>query len=695
MDRAVPPRADLSRLLRPRSIAVFGGRPAAEVIRQCRRMGFDGEIWPVHPRLAEVEGLKVYRSAADLPDAPDAAFIAVNRDLTIEAMAALAARGAGGAVAYASGFAEIPQGGVDRQARLIAAAGAMPFFGPNCYGFINYFDGVLLWPDQHGGERVARGVAIITQSGNMGVNLTMQRRALPLGYLVTLGNQASIGLPRMIEAALDDTRVTAIGLHIEGIDDAPAFANAAARARRQGVPLVALKIGRSRAGAWLAVSHTASVAGHDAAFDAFFERVGVVRVHSLPVLLETLKLLHAVGPLPGRDIASLSCSGGEAALIADAAEGKKVRFRPLDASQAARVAATLPELVTVSNPLDYHTFHWGNEAALTETFAAMMAANYDMTVLILDFPRGDRCDDAAWDASVRALAAASQRTGKRVGIVATLAEAMPEARAKALLEAGIVPFLGIDDALSAIEAGAAAGSASCNEAAARAAFAPVVKGGEVRTFTEWDGKCRLAAYGVAVPEGRVVATAEEAVSAAEALGFPVVLKALGAEIAHKTEIGAVKLDLRDATAVAEAAAALGGLVDSLLVERMVIGAVAELLVGVRREPGLGFYLVLGSGGVMVELIEDTRLLMMPATREEVVEAIASLKIARLLGGYRGKPKGDVNAVVAAALALQAFALDNACRLLELEVNPLIVRAAGRGAVAADVLIRFLEEESRG
>jgi succinyl-CoA synthetase beta subunit len=222
-----------------------------------------------------------------------------------------------------------------------------------------------------------------------------------------------------------------------------------------------------------------------------------------------------------------------------------------------------------------------------------------------------------------------------------------------------------------------------------------VKGGEVRTFTEWDGKCRLAAYGVAVPEGRVVATAEEAVSAAEALGFPVVLKALGTEIAHKTEIGAVKLDLRDATAVAEAAAALGGLVDSLLVERMVIGAVAELLVGVRREPGLGFYLVLGSGGVMVELIEDTRLLMMPATREEVVEAIASLKIARLLGGYRGKPKGDVNAVVAAALALQAFALDNACRLLELEVNPLIVRAAGRGAVAADVLIRFLEEESRG
>jgi acetate---CoA ligase (ADP-forming) len=713
MDRAVQPPVNLSRLLRPRSIAVVGGRPAAEVIRQCRRMGFDGEIWPVHRRLEEVEGLKVYRSAADLPEAPDAAFIAVNRDLTIETMAALAARGAGGAVAYASGFAELGQRGAALQAKLIAAAGAMPFLGPNCYGFINYFDGVLLWPDQHGGERIARGVAIITQSGNIGLNLTMQRRALPLGYLVTLGNQATVGLSRAIEAALDDTRVTAIGLHIEGIDDAVAFANAAARARRQGVPLVALKVGRSRAGAVLAVSHTASVVGQNSAVSDFLERVGAVRVHSLPALVETLKLLHVLGPLPGRDIASLSCSGGEAALIADAAEGKKVRFRALDAAQSAQVAGTLPELVTVSNPLDYHTFHWGDEAALTGTFAAMMAANYDMTVLILDFPRTDRCDDASWDVAVRALAAASRVTGKRAGVVATLAEAMPESRAKALLQAGIVPLSGIDDALSAIEAAATVGelakrshpgtlnapsSASRKEAALTAAgpiFAPAAAGGIARTLTEWDGKRALAAYGLNLPEGRVVATAEEAASAAASLGFPVVLKALGADIAHKTEMGAVKLDLRDATAVAGAASAMRGFGDALLVERMVSGVVAELLVGVGREPGLGFHLVLGSGGVLVELVGDTKLLMMPATREEIVEAIASLRVAKLLDGYRGRPKGDLEAAVAAVLAVQGFAVDNARRLVELEVNPLIVRAAGSGAVAVDVLVRFLEEESRG
>jgi len=657
-------------------------------------MGFDGALWPVHPRLDEVEGLKAFRSVADLPDAPDAAFLAVNRDLTIEAMAALAARGAGGAVAYASGFAEIAKGGAERQAKLIAAAGAMPFFGPNCYGFINYFDGVLLWPDQHGGERVARGVAIITQSGNMGVNVTMQRRALPLGYLVTLGNQASIGLARMIEAALDDARVTAIGLHIEGIDDVPAFAKAALRARNMGIPLVALKIGRSPAGARLAVSHTASVAGQDAAVDAFFEKVGVVRVHSLPVLLDALKILHAFGALSGRDIASLSCSGGEAALIADAAEGKRVRFRALDTAQAARVAATLPELVTVSNPLDYHTFHWGNEPALTETFAAVMAADYDMTLLILDFPRGDRCDDTAWDASVRALVAASRRTGKRAGIVASLPEAMPEPRAKAILEAGVAPLSGIDDALSAIEAAARAGELA-NRPSSAPLFAPLVRGEKTIALTEWDGKCRLAAYGIAIPEGRVVTTAEAAVSAAEVFGYPVVLKALGSEIAHKTEMGAVKLDLRDRAGVVEAAAALAGLGEKLLLERMVIGGLAELLIGVRREPGLGYCLVLGWGGVMVELIEDTRLLLLPATREDIVDAFASLKVAKLLKGYRAKPKGDVEAVVAAALALQAFAIDNADRLLELEVNPLIVRAAGRGAVAADVLVRFIEEESRG
>ena len=679
---------DLTRLLRPRSIAVFGGKQAAEVVKQNLGLGFDGPIWPVHPSHGEVAGLQAYRSVEELPGVPDAAFIAVNRHLSIDVAGALSARGCGGAVCYASGFSEAGEDGSDLQARLIAAAGEMPFVGPNCYGIINYLDGVLLWPDQHGGKRVERGVAIVTQSGNIAVNLTMARRAVPIGYLIAIGNQAQTGLSDMIEALLEDDRVTAIGLHIEAIDDPAAFARAAARAKAKGVPIVALKTGSSAAGARLTVSHTASLAGADAVVDAYLRRAGVARVHSVPVLLETLKILHLGGPLGGRDIASMSCSGGEAALIADTVERYGLDFRALDAAQAAAVGATLPALVTISNPLDYHTFTWANEPALTETFSAMMAAGFDMTLLLLDFPRTDRCSDADWDAVCRALIAAAKRTGARAGIVASLPESMPEARAEALAAEGIVPFLGIDDALAAIAAAADAGRLMQMPAAEWPESAAASAEGSV-TLTEWQGKRLLAGYGLGVPDASLAQSPAEAVEAAETLGYPLVLKAVGATLTHKTELGAVKLNLRNADAVAGAAKALAGLGDALLVERMVPDAVAELIIGIDRDPVFGPYLIVGSGGILVELVGDGRLLLLPASRDEIVQAIGSLKVATLLKGYRGKPAGDIDAAVEAVLAIQRFALATSDRLLELDVNPLIVRP--EGAVAVDVLIRLARE----
>ncbi|MGO4721791.1 MULTISPECIES: acetate--CoA ligase family protein [unclassified Inquilinus] len=684
-----PRRFDLSRLLRPRSIAVIGGKPAAEVIRQSRRMGFAGEIWPVHPQHDMVEGLPAFRSVADLPDAPDAVFLGINRHATVEITAALAARGAGGAICYASGFSEVGAEGADLQAGLVAAAGAMPVLGPNCYGVINYLDGALLWPDQHGGQRVERGVALVTQSSNIAINLTMQRRGLPIAYVATLGNQAVAGLGEMVEAFLDDPRVTAIGLHIEGLADPAALARAAARARRQGVPILALKTGRSPEGARLTLSHTASLAGADAVMDAFLQRIGVVRVTSLPVLLEALKLLHVVGPLPGRDIASMSCSGGEAALIADAVLGTGLRFRPLDAAQTARVATTVSALVTVSNPFDYHTFIWANAPAMTETFSAMMAAEFDLTLLVLDLPRGDRCSDAAWLPSLEALVAAVHRTGRKGVLVASLPEALPEDRAEALVAAGVAPLLGIDDALAAIAVAAAVGDVLRDAGRTDPAPAVSLRPGAVRTLSEWDGKRCLAGHGVPVPEGRLARTVDEAVAAAEGIGFPVVLKATGAALAHKTELGAVRLNLADAVAVRQAAEALAGLGEALLVERMVGDAVAELIVGVGRDPQIGLHLVLGSGGTLVELVGDTRILLLPAARAEIAAAIGALKVAKLIAGHRGRPSGDLDAAVDAVLAIQDFALAQAGRVAELDVNPLIVTP--RGAVAADVLLRLVED----
>jgi len=355
------------------------------------------------------------------------------------------------------------------------------------------------------------------------------------------------------------------------------------------------------------------------------------------------------------------------------------------------VAATLPELVTISNPLDYHTFSWRNLPALTETFAAMMAAEYDLTMLLLDFPRPDRCDDADWVVSADALVAAAKRTGGWAAVVATLPEAFPEHHALALAAAGIAPLFGLDEALAAIAAAADAGDFMLNAPATFLGCAKATAGG-MRTLSEWEGKRLLAEHGVTVPEGRLATSVDGAVAAAQAIGFPVVVKAVGAEIAHKTEIGAVRLNLKEASGVADAAGALLGFSDPLLVESMVPDAVAELIVGIDRDPTFGLYLVIGSGGILVELVGDRRLLLLPASEDEIRAALGELKAGKLLAGYRGKPAGDLDAAVAAILAIQAFAIANSNRLMELDVNPLIVRPVGSGAVAVDVLIRMGGEE---
>lgn len=680
----------LDRLLRPKSIAVFGGGPAAAVVAQCDRLGYAGTIWPVHPDKDEIGGRRAYRSVAALPGVPDAAFVAVNRHLTIEVVRALAAAGAGGAVCYASGFREAEAEdaeGEELQAALVEAAGAMPILGPNCYGMINYGDGALLWPDQHGGRRLRegeRGVAIVTQSSNIAINMTMQRRGLPLAYAVTAGNQAQTGLSEIALGLLEDPRVTALGLHIEGFDSLRGMEALAARARELKKPVVALKVGRSHQARAATLSHTASLAGSDAAAAAFLRRLGIARLDSIPAFLEALKLLHAGGPLDGLALSSMSCSGGEASVMADAAVGRRVAYRALTADQAKAVKTTLGPLVTVANPLDYHTFIWANEPAMRETFTAMVGAGFDLNLLVLDFPRADRCSDADWLPAVRAFEAALKANGARGAVVASLPENLSEEQAADLLDRGIAPLCGIDDALSAAEAAAEIG-----EAWRRPPPEPVVSASPAalyarETLDEADAKALLALHDVPVPPGRRVRDPDHAAAVAAELGFPVALKALG--LAHKTEAGAVRLNLTAAEAVRAAAAELAELGSGLYVERMVAAPLAEILVGVTRDPPFGLVMTLGSGGELVEILRDTSTLLLPATGEEIAAALLSLKSAPLLQGYRGRPPGDIAAAVAVVEAVQRLALVEAASIVELEINPLIVSAEGRGAVAADALI---------
>ncbi|NKL38633.1 CoA-binding protein [Rhizobium leguminosarum bv. viciae] len=676
----------LDRLLRPQSIAVFGGREARRVIEQCDRMGFAGEIWPVHPKLDEVLGRPCYRSVSDLPSAPDAAFVGVNRTLTVEIVSSLSEAGAGGAVCYASGFSEATGelgDGAELQRALLQAAGDMPILGPNCYGLINGLDGALLWPDQHGMQRIDRGVAVLTQSSNIAINLTMQTRGLPIAYVVTAGNQAQTSLADVACALIDDPRVTAVGLHVEGFGDLSALERLASMSRQSRKPVVVLKVGRSEQAKRAAVSHTASLAGSDAVADAVLAHLGIGRVQTLPALLETLKLLHVAGPLANHSISSMSCSGGEASLMADAAVGRNVEFATLQPQQLPRLRRVLGEMVTLSNPLDYHTFVWGDLARQTEAFSAMFEGGYALNLVVLDFPRGDRCDASEWAMTADAVMAAAAATGALAGVLATLPENMPEPIADRLMANGIIAFCGIDETIIAAEIAAGIGRAW--EAPSRLPLLDVsFMDGEIETLTEADAKVELAAFGLPVPEGLLASSPGQAAEQAERLGFPVVLKALG--IAHKTEAGGVVLNLEDSKAVSNGAAAMPPN-SGYLVEKMIDPPVAELIVGAIRDPVFGLSLTLGAGGIFVELLEDSVILPLPATKTDIHEAISRLKLAKLLSGYRGRPKGDLEAAVGAVSAAADYVVKNAASLEELDINPLMVLPEGRGVAVVDALIR--------
>lgn len=682
--------ANLARLFHPQSIAVAGGSVAAEVIRQCRKIGFAGPIWPINPKRSEIEGLPCFASVAELPGTPDAAFLAVPRGETIPLVAALAARGAGAAVCYASGFAEVGGDGVPLQAELLAAAGDMALVGPNCYGLLNYLDGCALWPDHQGGARVERGVAIITQSGNLALNLSLQQHHLPIAYIMALGNKAVTDFHDCIEALLDDPRVTAIGLHIEGLSDIAAFSRAALRALENGVPLVALKAGSSSIGAQLTASHTSSLAGADALYGALFRRFGVARVEDLAGLLETLKLLHACGPLSGTRVGALSCSGGDASLLADLGQSHGVDYPALSPAGRARLGEVLGPLVPLNNPLDYQTYIWGNVPALTDCFAAMMAEDNDLSLLTMDFPDPTREQIEGWDESVQGFIAAHAGQDKPAVFVSTMAELMNGPAAQRLLAAGIAPLQGVRDALQAIHAAAGIGQRRAQRAHAQALPAAIpLRAGQPGLLDEVAAKQALAAYGLPIPRGERVQDLAGALQVAEAIGYPVVLKAVSSELAHKTELGAVKLNLRDAAQLEAAVAELAERFDAFLVEKMAGGVVAELLVGVTRDPQFGLALTLGAGGILVELLADVQTLLLPTCRHDIEQALRALRCFPLLDGYRGKPKADIGALVDAIEAVARFADAHADRLLELDVNPLL--ALQEGAVAVDALLRLQRE----
>ena len=679
----------MQRLLAPRSIALVGGAWADAALAASTVVGYTGEVWRVHPSRASSTAQRYYRSIDELPHAPDATFIAApNREVPAIA-AALARRGAGGFVCFAAGFSETATVEGERLTHeLLASAGELPFFGPNCYGFINFFDAAALWPDQVIGSRCERGVALICQSGTIALDLSFNDRSLPIGYVLTVGNQTRLAAEDLIELLAEDARVTAFGLYLEGVRDAARFARAAERARAAGKPIALIKAGRTEAASLTVRTHTGALAGADAAFGAFCAQAGIARCESLATLCETLKIFHSGGPLRGRRVLTMGASGGDMAMTADAARHLGLDFAPIPAAAAASLREILSDRVHISNPFDFHTHVWFDPPRQHAMFSAVQRAGYDVVAFLVDCPPEGAADTSAYVSVIEQFAAALSGTTTRGAVIASLPESLSRATREKCLAAGIVPLQGQREALEALDLAGAVGETWARGAAVQLHL-PRAATRSARTLTEHEGKRALADFGVPVPRSRLVGAAD-AGEAAAALGFPVVIKAVGSQLEHKSELDAVVLNVRSAAEAAAAAQRLSALSATLLVEEMVSDGVAEVLVGVSVDPQFGQLLVLGAGGVLTELLRDSVSLLPPFTAAAIEAALGKLKLARLLAGYRGRPPADVAALVQTALACTRYAAANLERLVELDLNPVIVRPQGSGAVAVDALIRLEE-----
>ena len=724
-------QANLRRLLRPRHVAVLGGVDAETVAGECRRIGYDGPFWPVNPKRETIGGFACFPSVDDLPEPPDAVFIAVPREQAIDSLARLSAMGAGGAIIYTAGFAEIGGDGPAMEAALIEAAGDMAIIGPNCYGLINYVDRVALWPFAHGGGFHGRGAAIITQSGMLSSDLPMAQRGLPLSYMLSVGNQAVLRIEDFIDTLADLPEVSAIGVHIEGIRDPQRFQAAGLKALANNVPLVALKTGTSALGSELTVSHTGSLSGADEVYDAFFDRLGMIRVTEPSEMLETLKFLTVAGVPAGRRLAGLACSGGGATMLADAAEAHGLDLPRPSAATAERLRTQLPLTATVSNPLDYTTPIWGVPDKTEPVFSTLFADGYDAAVIIQDYPAAglDESKPFYRNDSISFLNAAAA-AGLPAAVCSTIAENLDVETRAFLVAKNVAPMQGIGDCVRAIAAAARYGAARRRLLAdpppplildnpnlddpnlddpnldgpnlddpnlddpppisAAATFDAVM-------LDEAAAKALLSSWQISVPPSLILADLPTQTQMPPALppglDYPLVAKALSPDLPHKSEVGAVVLNIGSGDELLAALATIDANLTQhaptarrtgYLVEAMQPSPLGELMLSLRRDPAFGLVLTLASGGVLVELLGDAVTLLVPASDDVIAAAIDRLAMARILRGYRGGDVADLAPLITAINQLTTALADDPGLSL-VEINPLFVGTDGVTAVDAVIM----------
>lgn len=708
---------DLRPLLDFRSAAIVGASPANEfaltLYRNLRQGGFSGPVYLVNPHRSEVLGEPCYASLDALPGPVDCAFITVRAERCAEAVEEVGRAGIPAAVVFATGFAEAGPEGRARQERLaeVALRHRVRLMGPNCMGLMNPRTGAMAC-GYHMPRAQPGHIAFISQSGLVFWSLCHNTRGVRFSYAVSCGNEAVLTLADYMRYVLQDPSTRVIALWIESLRDVPGFIAACEEARARGVPVVALKVGRSQAGDRLVRAHSGALAGSDAVYGAAFRKYGVARARNLDELLDTLELLSFIPELPAEGLAAVTDSGGERALLVDLAEDLGLRFPPVSPEGVERLAALFPGAPEVSNPIDIWQAGQGRYEELLglcfETFGA--EPGIGLCLVALDMLAGTPDAERYAQCTIE-----FRRSGRTpVAVLPHVAGAVDERQVERLRREGIPVLRGTEHGLRAVRHLIDLGRARRRPRAARPAPDPerrrralelLARAGGRRVLTEAEAKELVRLYGIPVTPERLVRTPEEAVAAAEAIGYPVVAKVCSPRFPHKTDVGGVRLGLRDAGAVRAAFAELWRLLsageagcaggrddraaggpgpeEGVLVQAMVQGGV-EVLLGLARDPQFGPVLTLGGGGVTAELYADVRLLLPPLSEEEVLEELAQLRLHRLLAGFRGRPPADAAALARAAVALSAMALELEDHLAEVDINPLLVQE--RGAVAVDALV---------
>ncbi len=694
----MPAPHPLTPLLAPGSVAIFGAsndptRISGRSLRYYREAGYQGALYPINPTRDTVQGLRAYPDLAAVSGAVECAVIAVPANLAIEAMEACVAKSVKAVVMFTAGFAETGPEGRAMQDRIIeiARGGGIRLCGPNCLGLFNMrightptFSSFL-----EEGPTPAGPLGMVTQSGAFGTHLLAltARRGIQVGVWLSTGNEADVSVADGISFLADDPDTTAIACYVEAIKDGALFAEAVARARANGKPVIAMKVGGSTIGAAAAASHTASLAGSDAVYDAALRQLGVERAKT-PEDLVNIAYACTRGRLPrSRRLAVMTMSGGAGVLMADAAEEGGLELTPLAEESQKEVISWVP-FAAARNPVDV-TAQVLNDPSILDKSFDLLFGKENFPAMVAFFTTWASSPQMA-EPLFRSVSAAAARYPDRYFALSAIASPEMQRRYEA---AGVGLF---EDPWRAVASIAAAMRCAERLAAPPLPVPPVphnlppLPQGRI---AEHDAKRILAAAGIPVLDERLVSSAGEAGAAAREIGERLVLKIVSPDIPHKTEMGGVMLDVP----AAEASAAYDRLVervkaraprakiDGVLMSPMVKGGV-EMILGVQNDAVFGPVVMLGLGGIFVEVLRDVTFRIAPFGVEEAHRMIAELRGVAILKGARGQPPCDLDTLAAALSRLSLFAAAKRAEFTSIDINPLLVRPKGEGAAALDALI---------